>query len=680
MFTFYFDNTIVNNPINWSELSEKIERNDDLRGLFIKIDKTLTFTEDAYAYLYSIKSQLGYCQFVSFRILKECGNTKQQIFTGNIRISDCKFNLSKCIVECSIEDDSYGARIFNNKSIKTFINSGFSKNGLAITPANTYRMFLIEPSTNVASVLYVEVFDVMECFEYLVKFMTDGQMNVVSDWYTNLPSNQKICITTGAELRKKQHLNVDVPSISFDDLFKEMNKKFNLGMSVELINNVQTLRIEPMTYFFNQTSSLNTNNIPELLEYIDTYNLYSNVKLGCSKAVEFDNTIHSLPPIRFLTFNEENYIIQGQCNIDRELDLSNDYVIDSNVIEQVAFTNTNDTGNDKDIFMIQYEPLMILPTYVLSVMWNDITTQPPVFFNETLTNDNVALRWDVQGAIAQFLNAGNTKFMASSNANTGLYTTYNVGLNTYMADIEPFAFQDDSTPPNNDPSNSYSNTLYEYTANANGIYSFRVKLKWKWEAFVAFDFINGNGLAAIGWRVNVKAYNGVTFQRENSSLTPIKTTQAINLFQGTPFSPPKTFTDEVFVDIFLAAGETARINIEYDWSAISGETDPLQAYINKLGSHSVRFLSGCEFECVGTADGGGIYKESTSNTYHVSLFKYDYPISENDWITLKSNPSRAIMFGIDNASKKGWINNIDRNSSTGMASIELISNLENTSN
>lgn len=694
MFTFYFDNTIVNNPINWNELSETLERNDELRGLFLKIDQTLTFTDEAYAYLYNAKQSNGYCQFIELKITKQCNNGNTLIFEGNIRISDCKFNLSKCTVECGIEDNSFGARIFNNKSIKAFVNGGFSKNGVAITTANTYYLYLYEPSTNILdNTAFVNAFDVMECFEYLVKFMTDGQMDVVSDWYSNLPLTEKLCVTTGAELRKRQHLKTDVPSISFDDLFKEMNKKFNLGMSVENINSVWTLRIEPMSYFFDTALSATTDSVPNLVEYINTYNLYSKIRLGSSKTANYDNTIHSMPPIRFLTFNDEDYIIEGQCNIDRELNCVNNYIIDSNVIEEVAFTNTNDKQYDKDIFIIQYEESTLVPNILFSVMWNDIIAQPPVFFNETLTNDNVALRWDVQNNIAQYINAANNKFRAEQTIPSPVYRPFTsyappITLNTPYT---PIPFDDDSTPPNYDAGGNYNTTTYRYLAQANGIYSFQVR-----QDYVLYEQEYQGGLFDISWsylsdRWNIIAnvYNGVTLVRSASKMTPYKQWLSINWasYLGNPIPAYLSLANLETIDVYMNAGEEVEFAFEFAFlGAYQGATGTsgnygtnLQILLDAVGGNSYYFYNST-VECIATADGGGKYVGKDPDDYKVSLFSYEYPLSDTTWNIIKNAPSKAIQFGINNATKKGWVSKIIRNANTGMASIELISNIKNTSN
>ena len=695
MFKFYLDNNLVNNPINWDEFSETIERNDVIRGLLIKINTKLNFTDDAYAYLYNIKNTNGYCNFVTLKIYKLCNSVDSLLFEGNIRISDCTFHLSKCLVECNIEDDSFGARIFNNKSIKTFIDSGYSKNQVAITPSTNLQLSIFEPSTATIYARQLTAFDIMDAMNYLVQFMTDGRMNVVSNWYSTLPVDERICIIKGMELRLASHINTDVPEVSFQQLFEELNKKFNIGFSIENIAGTWTMRIEPMSFFYDTTNVLTTEYIPDLVESFNTANLYSKVKVGSSKSADYDPSIHSFPPIRFLAFEEESYIIQGQCNIDRELDLSSGFIIDSNVIEELLFTNTTNTSYDKDIFLIQYT----IPNGSIvnneAVAWNDNTSATPVFYNEVLTNANVSNRWDVQGNIAQYLNATDNRFMASSTMTSAYQTTLTLGPSFLLqTPMNPYAFPDDSTFPNYDANGNYNTGTYRYTAQANGIYTFRVKFKRRILQQVAFGTLDPAPIPNIlftaydKWRITANAYSGATLNRANFQTTPTK------IF--TPFNPGPTnyfFTynsggsikdmyqdleDEVFIDLYMNASEQCQIQIEFAYEDLNGSVTTGPYYASYFGVNTYTLQSGSEVECTTTSDGGGIYQGKNVDDYKVSLFKYEFPINETDWINIKNNPKQSVDFGIDNATKKGWINLIERNAENGMATIELVSNINNT--
>ncbi len=120
MFRFYLDNVLVPNALNWFEFTETIERDEILKALLPKYDVKLTFNGAGYAYLYSQYKTNGFCKLVELRVEEQCSvNSGYEIeLEGLIFISDCTFNLNKCTAECSVMDNNYGAKIFNNKSIK----------------------------------------------------------------------------------------------------------------------------------------------------------------------------------------------------------------------------------------------------------------------------------------------------------------------------------------------------------------------------------------------------------------------------------------------------------------------------------------------------------------------------------------------------------------------------------
>ena len=84
------------------------------------------------------------------------------------------------------------------------------------------------------------------------------------------------------------------------------------------------------------------------------------------------------------------------CNTDKALDLVNEWVIDSNVIEDVA-VNGNDDYDD-DLFLIQYQEDL------LQAKKGDYL-QPgtnPYLYNEPLQNAEVIDRYDLPSAVGAF--------------------------------------------------------------------------------------------------------------------------------------------------------------------------------------------------------------------------------------------------------------------------------------
>jgi hypothetical protein len=253
MFKFYLDNTLVSDPINWSDFSETIERDDNIKGLLPKYETKLNFNAGGYKYLFDTLQSEGYCKLVQLKVDYKCSDDYETILNGYIFISDCKFNLNKCIVECDVQDDNFGARIFNNKKIKAYLNSDKSKNGETITVATKNQINMFVPVTGASVVGTRDVYKIKDAFRYLVDFMSDGLIGFESDFLDTDVIIKEVAIAIGKELRSPQRA---APYISFEELFVEVNKKVPIGFTIiRDSSNNPVVKIEEEAYFI----------IPELL-------------------------------------------------------------------------------------------------------------------------------------------------------------------------------------------------------------------------------------------------------------------------------------------------------------------------------------------------------------------------------------------------------------------------------
>jgi hypothetical protein len=129
MFKFYFDDIEVNDPINWDTFSETLEHDDEIKGVLPKYELKLSFNGKAYDVLYRKKFQInGYCTYTTFKALSTSDNINYTVeLEGLIYTKDCRFFLNKGVVETDVEDNNYGAKIHNNKSIKVCVNNLITK-------------------------------------------------------------------------------------------------------------------------------------------------------------------------------------------------------------------------------------------------------------------------------------------------------------------------------------------------------------------------------------------------------------------------------------------------------------------------------------------------------------------------------------------------------------------------
>ena len=312
MFKFYLDNIEVIDPVDWDKFNESIVRDNEIKAILPKYENTITFTGNGYAFLYNKYFENGFCKIVEIRVEEYCNSLNPTlVFRGSIFISDCTFNLNECTVECDITDNSFGAKIFNNKSIKTALSGNLSKNGVSITPAAPTPIFFFDCSTSDPDYTR-DVYTYFETLKYLVSFVSDGTLGFESDYLTTVKRGGFI---TGRELR----IDVgDVPVVSFQQVFAEIDKKYPLGLTVVDRNGTPTLKIEEAEYFYSSDTSIQIDNIEDLKLAFTNELLYSGVRFG-SETVLYDAAIHHFIPKQFIGFQDETYYLSGVCNIDKIL-------------------------------------------------------------------------------------------------------------------------------------------------------------------------------------------------------------------------------------------------------------------------------------------------------------------------------------------------------------------------
>lgn len=84
IYRFVLDNTIVEyqteeNPVGWDDMLINVNRDRDLKGLFVNLDATLTFTQDGYDYLKSIYDDSDYCAEVKISVQRSIDDGQNYI-------------------------------------------------------------------------------------------------------------------------------------------------------------------------------------------------------------------------------------------------------------------------------------------------------------------------------------------------------------------------------------------------------------------------------------------------------------------------------------------------------------------------------------------------------------------------------------------------------------------------
>lgn len=717
MFQVYLNDILLEDePLGLKDFPEVLERDNVLKGFFIKYPGELTFSGDGYEILKSGFDNFGYCNLYSLKILQQCGeNTEYEpAFNGNIILSDVKFNLSKCLATTSVVDNSYSAKIFNNKSIKANVSATKSKTGVDITPAETRLVDFFNPVDGVYTGDTRKVVDVFEAFKFLVAFMTDGEVSFASSYLSGFTDTENLCLVTGIELRA--YANDSMPIISFQELFDNINKKFPIGFIIENDGDENyTLRIENESYFYSTQGTYQFSYVPNLQQSVDTNLLYSGLTAGSSETVSYNPCRHSMVPSPIFGFNTSEFYFQTKCNIDSILNLVSSYIIDSNIIEELVrsgITGEEDCNGDEygvnrtydnDVLLVQYSKIDNEATRCTI-----LNTSPPYQYNEVINNFNVISRRNLLGNISQYFNQtglDNSFYAEGNNIATqdisGVIDT-EIDFNTDLSGAWGLQIED--------PNNNYSPSTSTYTAPTDGFYKFDAH-----SAIVSNRYHQdyGGGLTrwldielSIGYILNSNTFylSGTRKDYFNDDLYEEIDHVLIKGNGGLTLTNQFVITDiEIDLDplnIYLNTGDIIQFFIKVTPKAgvvstvgpdQSGETPfpsgmTVTNFMSRINLRlNPSYVSVQDLEVSQdylttsvTPDGGGIIVEDTGDDYYSSLLNFTYPINNTDWQTMKTQMLNSFNVNIDGVSNKvGWINKIERNIETGMAEVELTSNLNN---
>ena len=346
MIKIYLDGTLVDNPINWDELQSTLRRDDDFNSIFLTQESSLTFGGDGYEYLYS-KLTDSFCNVVELYVLDDCGgNNHVEILKGSVFVSDCTFNEKNCTVSTRVEDNSFYKSINNNKSIKFSPFTDRTKNAEVLNTATTYNLdvySVVNPATLMRG--NCQAVTVHEAFRTIISFMSDNTVGFTSSTFDVGGEWEGLCITSGYQLRTAQ--NNPFPQFTFEELYNEIRSRIPIGIKVNDPYGSPIIQIESAEYFFNSSVSDYFNDIYEIITSVDQDKLYAIIKIGST--IVDDTLVYPFPEdIALFGFKQESFFISGECNIDTTLELINDWILSSNIIQKAV---AGDQTYDDNLFL-----------------------------------------------------------------------------------------------------------------------------------------------------------------------------------------------------------------------------------------------------------------------------------------------------------------------------------------
>lgn len=606
------DNTIVENPNGIKDLSQELFYDDELKGIFYRVDGDLEFHSDGYDYIENAILNQGICTSIEF-LLQVGTDSLIDYFEGIIHIIDVnRWNASREVIKTPISDNNLSSYIFNNKNVKAYINAPKSKSGFVATPAALIGSFsFFTPSTGVYNYTRDNVYTVDEAFRFLVDFCSDGQMTYSSPYFGSGGDKEGICIASALHLAND---SPDVhPYLSFYELFTNLDKIYNLSIRIDYSGALPELIIDKTDNLYTATNLYTFTNVKDVEIYFDKEKMYGSIDIGSETWQAYNAGTFNMPDANFIGFQDEKYYIIGQCNIDRTLNLINDFIIDSNTIEDML-VNANDS-NDETVVIIETD----YPVTSQATAYDNIIPSSGKVYNLGFNNLNKSINQlgaipndmvlyisdDVNGALAE------------------LNTAYGITTSIIIHDTVI-----------SDPSNNYDEILGRFTCppGKDGSYSFSFSYAGLDSYGTIFDTHNDN--------IIIRHYNSLGVLLESQTIC--------------------SFTSPIIIINF--GGGTGSFNLS--------ASDYVEVWGQSLGSGGFSFQSST-FRCDYIDFEGGIYQTYNPNDYKVFNIEFDYPLTKAEFFNIRDNITQSITVESGKKAFIGWVKNIKRNVLTGMSKITL---------
>jgi hypothetical protein len=653
MLEFLLDGQAVTEPEGLTQLRHRIYFNTGLNGYLEQFDGSVMFYGDEYKYLRNRLFVDG-CA-ISEVVIRNGIDT----YRGNIFLNDAEWEPDLCKVTCEIVDASFLSLIDNNKDIKAYLNVPRSKNDVDISSFTvTQSNLLCKAATTTdadtpANRYGVRLYD---AFKFLIAFMSDGQIGFVSDYFlpetspTNATETRNPTLLTGYSLRLGEQVNPDDnqwPYLSFEELYTDAQRLYNLSFSMETVSGVPTMRIEPRAYYQASGQSLTLPYAKGIKQTADRDSYYQLMKFGSANAD--DETFTYYPEELLQSWKEEEYHLGGQCNTSVILDLQTKTVVtDCNTIMTalpISAGGQDEDSTDDEIFLLVFDGNneTIINTHPV--------TPTRVYYNNRLTNLAVANRWGdgVPFPIFLFLGANNNQARAFNQTDaildrcdfaTSLFSTSFYAFAEFPVTVPPFGFD-----PN---TNIVQGTIQEtcvtpinatyYQVPITGVYTVNARV------IFSTDGLRSSGGNVIGAEI-VHYDSADVFQPDQVSIGFTNTNP--NAFFVT-FEGSATFSAQ--------AGDKLAIRFNgVDTGA---------------GIHNITLHNGSFMDIPGR---GLITKTYNPADNYLLKSSVNCPIPADWWRSFRNNWHQLITMTYNTGQSSGYVNEVNRNILTGDADVDIVS-------
>jgi hypothetical protein len=666
MIKFTLDYIEVDPALNWQDINFTI-KTEKQYNLFLQYQEyTLDFDGSGFAYLNDKIQNDSFCESIPCEIFSTCDKIDYLIFSGAILLTDCEVNERTCTVKCKVVDKSFFSKINNNKTIKTALDSGKTKNGQVLANCNQYTVDVYSVLNNTFK-YEVECARVWDAFNYMISFMSDNTIDFRSDAFAPNGSYGGMALTTGYRMRK----GVVTPltgrwvQFSFLELYQEVSKRIPLVLIVEDPYGKlgqPIIRIEPAEYRFGAQEIFNAVAIDEIITSFDTDKLYAKVKFG--SPVDY-NSIYKFPEaITFYGFREEEFHLLGTCNLDLTLDLTANWIVSSNLIEKMV--QNLDQSYDGDIVMISTESLT--STTGRTTNSNFINSVPThYYYNELLNNDNISIRYgnNLSAELASYYATSNIgQVYAYANPPISTDNAHGAGVLNTVDEKDEFL-----NAELYDYGNYFDTTTHRYTAAETAVYNFEAKI----------TFFTGNlsfGNNKVLFQHYIAHYDSIGTLKNNyhfGTRNNFFTSNANDSFWGFTINSNNSAAIPN-ISISMVQGDYIKLVMR---SIPDGTGYNTSFHYFNVGIGDVTW--GIELtddatylRCTATSIFGGIFNNVNPDDLRVKLHKFNYPMTEPEWLNILNNPIGSVKFAMDGQKiRNGWIQEIKYSPITGQAQFTL---------
>lgn len=672
-----------------NDLSEHIWYDSDRKAFLQEITGTVLLGGQGFRYFQNLL-RTNYDTQVPCTLSRfdEYAGVWETVFHGLIFVTDCTFDLYAQTVEIQLVDNSFFAKIENNKSIEFVIGSGRSKNGTDITGVATSTQIKVLNNLPTPPLVYfpntVTGWSRYEAMKFLVAAMTDNQIGFYSDALQEyLDPVQNVMnqgyLFSGEALRygPKQY----GPNISFEYLYGDLAKLYNLVQYIDKDSNGNLrLRVERFDDI-RQSSTINTQHVATSVnEMINSDTLYSCVRMG-SKDEDLDGYFPFTP---FLSTFEEQFAMSYASNTDKELDLKMQALItDSNLI---YYTQTQqgladpDSNKDDEVFYVicrkyngvdwdEKGTLYFSGEYYLNadisnqnVLVNNFTGLPATIFKQYISLFTAGFYANSSGPYVQQPTIANTPFefdlleLIASNAPLG--ANWNgISTGTFGTGIVPSnefycQWDNDSVAPAFDGGGNYDNTTYEYTIPVTGYYVF----------YGLVDLIVRANLGLVSYTLNLNLWRTDASYTTGNILAQF--VDNINNFILTPPNPfvfKKIKMEAFSIPLLLNANDKIFLTIDLNANSRT------QLFLYESSHFTLTFTN---------VDGGDAVQVQDGNNY---LLKNEWSgnIPLPTWQQILASPFSRLAYQVNDAGegRNMWILDMTRNLLSGQTEAQLTGRL-----